>query len=84
MAGSGSDYDWNDHNRRIVAEGQRVLERTSASIARSNQIAIETEEVGTQVRKRKLNKNSCFIKNYLFSGDNKSRRTKRIVITQST
>lgn len=42
-------YDWNDHNRRTVLEGRQILERTSASLARSNQIAIETENVGTEV-----------------------------------
>lgn len=42
-------YDWDDHNRRRVLEAQQVLERTSASIARSNQIAIETENIGTEV-----------------------------------
>lgn len=44
-----SSYDWNEHNRQIVAEGRQVLERTSASLARSNQIAIETENVGTEI-----------------------------------
>lgn len=42
-------YDWEDHNRRTVLEGRQVLERTSASLARSNQIAIETENIGTEV-----------------------------------
>lgn len=44
-----SHFDWDEHNRRIVAEGRQVLERTSASLARSNQIAIETENVGTEI-----------------------------------
>lgn len=46
---SGDGYDWDDHSRRIVLEGRQALERTSASLARSNQIAIETENVGTEV-----------------------------------
>lgn len=47
--GSDTDYDWEDHNRRTVLEGRQILERTSASLARSNQVAIETENVGTEV-----------------------------------
>lgn len=35
--------------RRTVLEGQRVLERTADSIARSTAIAIETEQIGTEV-----------------------------------
>lgn len=42
-------YDWQDHNRRTVLEGRQILEKTSASLARSNQIAIETENIGTEV-----------------------------------
>ncbi len=42
-------YDWDDDNRHVVYEGRQILERTSASLARSNQIAIETENIGTQV-----------------------------------
>ncbi|XP_055315813.1 uncharacterized protein LOC129575788 [Sitodiplosis mosellana] len=44
-----SGYDWQDHNRRMVVEGRQILERTSASLARSNQVAIETENIGTEV-----------------------------------
>ncbi|XP_031619738.1 vesicle transport v-SNARE 12 [Contarinia nasturtii] len=47
MADSG--YDWQDHNRRLALEGRQILERTSASLARSNQVAIETENIGTEV-----------------------------------
>lgn len=46
---SNGGYDWDDHNRRRVLEAQQILERTSASIARSNQVAIETETIGTEV-----------------------------------
>lgn len=44
-----NNYDNEESNRRIVLEGRQVLERTSASLARSNQIAIETEQIGTEV-----------------------------------
>ena len=33
-----NNYDWDAHNRRTVLEGRQVLERTSASLARSNQV----------------------------------------------
>ena len=46
---SNNDYDWEAHNRRLVLEGRQILERTSASLARSNQAAIEAEHVGTEV-----------------------------------
>lgn len=46
---SGRGYDWDDHNRQTVFEGRQILERTSASLARSNQVAIETENIGTEV-----------------------------------
>ncbi|XP_070500114.1 vesicle transport through interaction with t-SNAREs homolog 1B [Chironomus tepperi] len=44
-----SAYDWDAHNRRAVAEGRQILERTTASLARSNQVAIETENTGTEI-----------------------------------
>ncbi|XP_055617297.1 uncharacterized protein LOC129762784 [Toxorhynchites rutilus septentrionalis] len=44
-----ANFDWDDHNRRQVQEGREILERTSASLARSNQIAIETEQTGHEV-----------------------------------
>lgn len=34
---------------RAIQEGRAALERTSASLARSNQIAIETEHIGNDV-----------------------------------
>lgn len=34
-----SNYDWDTHNRRSVLEGRQILERTSASLARSNQVS---------------------------------------------
>uniref|UniRef100_A0A2M4C472 Putative vesicle transport through interaction with t-snares protein 1b n=1 Tax=Anopheles marajoara TaxID=58244 RepID=A0A2M4C472_9DIPT len=43
------DYDWTEHNRQQVLQGRQILERTSASLARSNQIAIETEHTGHEV-----------------------------------
>lgn len=33
-----SGYDWDTHNRQAVAEGRQILERTTASLARSNQV----------------------------------------------
>ncbi|XP_058128920.1 uncharacterized protein LOC131289476 [Anopheles ziemanni] len=44
-----ADYDWTDHHRQQVLQGRQILERTSASLARSNQIAIETEHTGLEV-----------------------------------
>ena len=44
-AGHGRDA----HNRQIVAEGTSVLERTGESLARSHQVAVETEDIGTEV-----------------------------------
>ncbi|KAI4467668.1 snare region anchored in the vesicle membrane c-terminus [Holotrichia oblita] len=41
--------DWEDNNRQVVFEGRAILERTGESIARSHQIAVETENVGTEV-----------------------------------
>lgn len=40
---------WRDVHRQAVLDGTAVLERTSDSIARSNQLAIETEQIGTEV-----------------------------------
>lgn len=36
-------------NRQIVLDGTQILERTGESLARSHQIAIETENVGNEV-----------------------------------
>ncbi|CAG9764057.1 unnamed protein product [Ceutorhynchus assimilis] len=44
-----NNLDWEASNRQMVAEGTQVLERTGESIARSHQIAIETENIGTEV-----------------------------------
>lgn len=33
----------------MMLDGRAALERTSASLARSSQIAIETEHIGTEV-----------------------------------
>lgn len=44
-----SNYNWDTHNRLAVAEGRQILERTTASLARSNQVAIETENTGTEI-----------------------------------
>lgn len=44
-----TNYDWESHNRQVVLEGRNILERTGESLARSNQIAIETENIGNEV-----------------------------------
>ncbi|KAH1000800.1 hypothetical protein HUJ04_013088 [Dendroctonus ponderosae] len=44
-----SHYDWDSHNRQVVVEGTQALERTGDSLARSHQIAVETETIGTEV-----------------------------------
>ncbi|XP_072389902.1 vesicle transport through interaction with t-SNAREs homolog 1B [Diabrotica undecimpunctata] len=41
--------DFEEHNRQILFQGTAALERTGESLARSTQIAIETEAVGTEV-----------------------------------
>lgn len=41
--------DYEERNRQLVLDGRAVLERTGESIARSTQIAIETENIGTEV-----------------------------------
>lgn len=46
---SSNDDDWDSRNRQTVLEGRAILERTGESIARSNQIAIETENIGNEV-----------------------------------
>ncbi|KAF5298704.1 hypothetical protein FQA39_LY11714 [Lamprigera yunnana] len=43
------NIDWEQGNRQAALEGRAILERTGDSIARSHQIAIETENVGTEV-----------------------------------
>lgn len=35
-----SNYDWDTHNRQAMMEGRQILERTSASLARSNQVKL--------------------------------------------
>ncbi|XP_044753869.1 vesicle transport through interaction with t-SNAREs homolog 1B [Coccinella septempunctata] len=44
-----NNRDWDDYNRQIAVQGRQILERTGESIQRSNQIAIETEAIGTEV-----------------------------------
>lgn len=41
--------DYEALNRQIILEGTQVLERTGESLARSHQIAIETENIGNEV-----------------------------------
>ncbi|XP_022907305.1 vesicle transport through interaction with t-SNAREs homolog 1B [Onthophagus taurus] len=41
--------DWDNQNRQAVLEGTAILARTGDSLARTNQVAIETENIGTEV-----------------------------------
>lgn len=47
--GGAGNIDYEDRNRQLVLEGRAVIERTGESLARSTQIAIETENIGTEV-----------------------------------
>ncbi|KAK9890974.1 hypothetical protein WA026_013311 [Henosepilachna vigintioctopunctata] len=49
MFNQDSNVNWDSYNRQIGLEGRQILERTGESIARSNQIAIETENIATEV-----------------------------------
>lgn len=47
-----SAFGFNDienQNRQIVLTGRDILERTSESLARTTRVAIETEQIGTNV-----------------------------------
>ncbi|XP_023019509.2 vesicle transport through interaction with t-SNAREs 1b [Leptinotarsa decemlineata] len=46
---NGRDIDYEERNRQIVLEGTQILERTGESLARSHQIAVETEDIGNEV-----------------------------------
>lgn len=41
--------DWEAEHRRILLEGNAALERSSQSVARSQTIAVESEQIGTEV-----------------------------------
>ncbi|XP_043514527.1 vesicle transport through interaction with t-SNAREs homolog 1B-like [Frieseomelitta varia] len=41
--------NWEEEHRRTLLEGNAALERTSQSIIRSQAIAIESEQIGTEV-----------------------------------
>ncbi|XP_027208401.1 vesicle transport through interaction with t-SNAREs homolog 1B [Penaeus vannamei] len=49
FSNSDSNDNFDNEMRRQVQQGTAILERTSASIARSTAIAVETERVGTDV-----------------------------------
>lgn len=49
MYNNDDNVDWDGRNRQIVVDGRAILERTGESIARSTQIAIETENIGAEV-----------------------------------
>jgi vesicle transport through interaction with t-SNAREs protein 1 len=44
-----SGSSWEDETRRTVLEGRAILERTGESLARSQNIAAETERAGEEV-----------------------------------
>lgn len=47
---TGSD----ERQQQVISNTYDVLQRTSESIQRSNQVALETETIGAGVRRRKL------------------------------
>lgn len=41
--------DWGTEHRRILLDGNAALERSAQSIARSQVVAVESEQIGTEV-----------------------------------
>lgn len=41
--------NWEEEHRRTLLEGNAALERSSQSVARSQALAIESEQIGTEV-----------------------------------
>jgi len=41
--------EWDERSQRIAAGSRNVMDRTSASITRSQQVAIESEQIGTEI-----------------------------------
>ncbi|XP_060814126.1 vesicle transport through interaction with t-SNAREs homolog 1B-like [Bombus pascuorum] len=41
--------NWEEEHRRTLLEGNAILDRSSQSIARSQAVAIESEQIGTEV-----------------------------------
>lgn len=78
---SGESSEWEDRNRQVVLEGRKILERTGESIVRSNQIAIETEAIGTEVISELNDQRETLLraKNRLTNADDELSRT-RIVL----
>jgi hypothetical protein len=37
-------YDWQNHNRQVVLQGRQILEQTSSSLARTNQVNLEEKK----------------------------------------
>lgn len=73
--------DWEARNRQVVLEGRNILERTSESLIRSNQIAIETENVGTEVISELSDQRETLLraKNRLTNADDQLDRSKNIL-----
>lgn len=44
-----SQIDYEAANRRLLLDGVNTIQETNASLARSNQVALETEQIGTEV-----------------------------------
>ncbi|KAL1501500.1 hypothetical protein ABEB36_006810 [Hypothenemus hampei] len=49
MFRSNDNYSSDDYGRQAVVEGTRALERTGESLSRAYQIAVETENIGSEV-----------------------------------
>lgn len=43
------NVDWESENRRTLLEGRAALERTAQSVARSQRVAVETDQIGAEV-----------------------------------
>ncbi|XP_076238356.1 vesicle transport through interaction with t-SNAREs 1b [Calliopsis andreniformis] len=44
--------DWEEEHRRTLLEGNSTLQRSAQSVARSQAVAIESEQIGTEVISR--------------------------------
>lgn len=76
-----NNEDWDGRNRQLVLDGRAVLERTGESIARSTQVAIETENIGTEVISELNDQRETLLraKNRLTNTDEQLDRTRSIL-----
>lgn len=74
-----NDYD--ALNRRTLLDGIQTLENTNESLARSNQVAIETEQIGTEVISDLNDQRETLLraKNRLTNADDELDRSKSIL-----